>query len=149
MLQLVFGFVNAPLFATFLLGMFWKRTTGHGAFWGLLSGTFAAFIYHTIAITEGTTPSWIKGGALGQKLVFHSDMGKTFWMALAAWTVCMIVTMLISVLTKQQKSDEDLAGLVYSLTPHNAKSDDPWYKQPVTLGILVLLAALALNFIFA
>ena len=149
MLQLVFGFVNAPLFATFLLGMFWKRTTGHGAFWGLLSGTFAAFAYHTIAITAGTTPSWIKGGALGQKLVFHSDMGKTFWMALCAWTVCLVVTMLISVLTKQQKSDEELTGLVYSLTPHDAKSNDPWYEQPVTLGILVLLAALALNLIFA
>jgi SSS family solute:Na+ symporter len=42
MLQLVFSFVNAPLFATFLLGMFWRRTTGHGAFWGLVSGTLAA-----------------------------------------------------------------------------------------------------------
>jgi len=76
-------------------------------------------------------------------------MGKTFWMALCAWTVCLVVTMLISVLTKQQKSDEELTGLVYSLTPHDAKSNDPWYEQPVTLGILVLLAALALNLIFA
>jgi SSS family solute:Na+ symporter len=149
MLQLVFGFVNAPLFATFLLGMFWKRTTGHGAFWGLLSGTFAAFLYHTIAITAGTAPSWIKGGALGQKLVFHSDMGKTFWMALAAWTVCMIVSMLISVLTKQQKSDEELTGLVYSLTPKRKETGEPWYQQPVTLGVLVMIAAIALNIIFA
>ena len=46
MLQLVFAFVNAPLFATFLLGMFWKRTTGHGAFTGLLGGTLAAALHH-------------------------------------------------------------------------------------------------------
>ena len=52
-LQLVFGFVNAPLFATFLLGMFWKRTTGHGAFFGLLGGTLGAAIFHGLAIAEG------------------------------------------------------------------------------------------------
>src|SRR5690242_6668573 len=46
LLQLVFAFVNAPLFATFMLGMFWKRTTGHGAFTGLLSGTIAAALHH-------------------------------------------------------------------------------------------------------
>ena len=59
LLQLVFGFVNAPLFATFLLGMFWKRTTGHGAFIGLLSGTLAAALTHGLTIAEG------KGGWLG------------------------------------------------------------------------------------
>src|SRR5919112_1293699 len=41
LLQLVFAFVNAPLFATFALGMFWRRATGHGAFAGLLAGTLA------------------------------------------------------------------------------------------------------------
>ena len=52
-LQLVFGFVNAPLFATFLLGMFWKRATGHGAFSGLLSGTAAAALTHGLTVAEG------------------------------------------------------------------------------------------------
>ena len=52
-LQLVFGFVNAPLFATFLLGMFWKRATGHGAFVGLLSGTAAAALTHGLTVAEG------------------------------------------------------------------------------------------------
>jgi len=149
MLQLVFGFVNAPLFATFLLGMFWKRTTGHGAFFGLLSGTLAAAIYHTVAITAGTPPSWLKGGALAQVLVFHSDMGKTFWMALVAWTVCFLLTALISVITTQSKTDAELTGLVYSLTPKKKSEGEPWYEQPVTLGIVVLVAALALNLIFA
>jgi SSS family solute:Na+ symporter len=149
MLQLVFGFVNAPLFATFLLGMFWKRTTGHGAFFGLLSGTVAAAIYHTIAITAGSAPGWIKGGALAQLLVFHADLGKTFYMALVAWTVCFLVTVIISLATKRTKTDEELAGLVYSLTSKKHSEGEPWYMQPVTLGILVLAATLILNLIFA
>jgi SSS family solute:Na+ symporter len=149
MLQLVFGFVNAPLFATFLLGMFWKRTTGHGAFWGLLSGTAAAALFHMLAITAGSTPSVMKGGVLGQKFVFHSDMGKNFWMAIVAWTTCFVLTALISLMTKRTKTDEELKGLVYSLTPKQSATDEPWYMQPVTLGILVLIATLALNLIFA
>ena len=148
MLQLVFGFVNAPLFATFLLGMFWKRTTGHGAFWGLLSGTAAAALFHTMAIVDGAVPSWIKGGALGQKFVFHSDMGKNFWMAITAWTTCFLLTVLISLATKRTKTDQELTGLVYSLTPKPKSEGEPWYMQPVTLGILVLIATVALNIIF-
>ena len=53
LLQLVFGFVNAPLFATFLLGMFWKRTTGHGAFTGLVTGTVAAALTWGLTVAEG------------------------------------------------------------------------------------------------
>ena len=68
-LQLVFAFVNAPLFATFLLGMFWKRATGHGAFFGLLSGTVAAAIHHGLTISAGSTPG-VKGAwiAIGSHL---------------------------------------------------------------------------------
>src|SRR5205823_7933898 len=64
MLQLVFAFVNAPLLATFLLGMFWKRTTGHGAFFGLLGGTLAASIHHGLTLPEGASVG-VKGGWLG------------------------------------------------------------------------------------
>ena len=52
-LQLVFAFVNAPLFATFLLGMFWKRATGHGAFFGLVLGTLAAAVHHGLTLPDG------------------------------------------------------------------------------------------------
>ncbi len=149
MLQLVFGFVNAPLFATFLLGMFWKRTTGHGAFFGLLGGTLAAFIFHTLAISAGTTPGWIKGGAIRQIFVYHSDMGKNFWMALVAWTVCFVLTIAISLVTKQRKTDAELNGLVYSLTPKHKTEGEPWYMHPVTIGLAVLAATLVLNLIFA
>jgi Na+/proline symporter len=62
-LQLVFAFVNAPLFATFLLGMFWKRATGHGAFFGLASGTLAAALHHGLTLPVGA-PVGIKGGWL-------------------------------------------------------------------------------------
>ena len=64
LLQLVFAFVNAPLFATFVLGMFWKRTTGHGAFVGLLAGTLAAAIHHGLTLPAGAVAG-VKGGYLG------------------------------------------------------------------------------------
>ena len=67
MLQLVFAFVNAPLFATFLLGMFWRRTTGHGAFFGLLSGILAAAIHHGLTLPAGAL-TLVKGGWLGHVL---------------------------------------------------------------------------------
>ena len=73
MLQLVFGFVNAPLFATFMLGMFWRRSTGHGAFWGLLGGTAFAVLFHGLARPEAAGPiaTWadaIKGGWIAVKI---------------------------------------------------------------------------------
>jgi SSS family solute:Na+ symporter len=154
MLQLVFGFVNAPLFATFLLGMFWRRTTGHGAFFGLLGGTSGAATFHGLALSQGAEVG-IKGGWLAQALglqhvpfPFHSEMGQNFWMAIVAWTTCFVLTIVISLATKRIKTDEELKGLVYSLTPKPETAHEPWYKQPVTVGILVLLATILLNIIF-
>ena len=149
MLQLVFGFVNAPLFATFLLGMFWRRATGHGAFWGLLGGTLGAAIFHGLALTEHGTPG-IKGGWIAPKVIFHSEMGQNFWMAIVAWSACFGLTLLISLATARTRSDEELVGLVYSLTPKpEAPADEPWWQQPVALGVIILAATLALNVIFA
>jgi SSS family solute:Na+ symporter len=148
MLQLVFGFVNAPLFATFLLGMFWRRATGHGAFFGLLGGTVGAAIFHGMALPAGATPG-IKGGWLnGGSLHFTSEMGQNFWMAIVAWSTCFLLTIIISLATARNKTDEELKGLVYALTPKPETAHEPWYKQPVTLGILVLLATVILNIIF-
>ena len=84
-LQLIFAFVNAPLFATFLLGMFWKRTTGHGAFTGLLSGTVAAAIHHGLTLPAGAVPG-IKGGWLAVLHTYPSEMAQNFWTAIFAWT---------------------------------------------------------------
>jgi SSS family solute:Na+ symporter len=147
MLQLVFGFVNAPLFATFLLGMFWRRTTGHGAFWGLLGGTLSAAIFHGLALAKGCVPG-IKGGWLHPMFPFQSEMGQNFWMAIVAWSACFGLTVLISLLTRRTKSDEELKGLVYSLTPKPKSEDEAWYKRPVLVGVLVMIAVVILNLLF-
>src|SRR4051794_27524865 len=150
MLQLVFGFVNAPLFATFLLGMFWKRATGNGAFFGLLAGTLAAAIHHGITLPQGAT--WgFKGGWLtgGQWIahVYHSDMADNFWMAIWAWSVCFVATIVVSLITKP-RDERELVGLVYSLTERPKDEGGAWYNRPLTLGIIVLLMTAALNFFF-
>ncbi len=148
MLQLVFAFVNAPLFATFLLGMFWRRATGHGAFFGLLSGTCAAALHHGLTLPRGGEIG-LKGGFLGS--VFHtypSEMAQNFWTAIFAWTVCFAATILISLATKRTKSDDDLKGLVYSLTPRPKEEGVPLHKQPAVLGVVVLALTFILNWIF-
>jgi solute:Na+ symporter, SSS family len=147
MLQLVFGFVNAPLFATFLLGMFWKRTTGHGAFFGLLGGTLGAAAFHGLSLAKGAAVG-IKGGWIATQLHFHSGMGQNFYMATVAWTTCFVLTILISLATRRTKTDPELTGLVYSLTPKVKSEHEPWYQQPVTVGVIVMIAAIILNVIF-
>lgn len=150
MLQLVFGFVNAPLLATFLLGMFWKRATGHGAFSGLVLGTLAAAIHHGLTLPAGA-PIGIKGGWLtGGTWIAHTypkEMAANFWTAIWAWAICFVVTIVVSLVT-QPRDDKELVGLVYSLTERKKEYAGPWYEQPVTLGIIVLLMTAALNFIF-
>ncbi|MGH9898165.1 MAG: sodium:solute symporter family transporter, partial [Pyrinomonadaceae bacterium] len=115
LLQLVFAFVNAPLFATFALGMFWRRATGHGAFWGLLSGTLAATIHHGCTLPEGARVG-VKGGFITVAAVYRSELAQTFWTAIVAFSVCFAATVIISLLTRPRPADE-LKGLVYSLTP--------------------------------
>jgi SSS family solute:Na+ symporter len=148
LLQLVFAFVNAPLFATFLLGMFWRRATGHGAFFGLITGTLVAALHHGLTQPLGAT-TLVKGGWLGTVLhIYPSEMAQNFWTAIFAWVACFTLTIAISLLTRRQKSDEELKGLVSSLTPRTREEGIPWYKRPAALGGFVLLIALILNIIF-
>jgi SSS family solute:Na+ symporter len=148
MLQLVFAFVNAPLFATFLLGMFWRRTTGHGAFFGLLIGTAAAAAHHGLTLPLGAAAG-LKGAFLGTVLhTYPSEMAQNFWTAIFAWTSCFVATIVISLLTARTKSDEDLKGLVYALTPRLSDHDLPWYKRPAALAVVVLGLTVVLNVIF-
>ncbi len=146
-LQLVFAFVNAPLFATFLLGMFWRRATGHGAFFGLMSGTVAAALHHELTLPKGAVAG-IKGGLLDTLHTYPSEMAQNFWTAIFAWTVCFIATIIISLATQRNKSDTELKGLVYSLTPKPKEDGIPWYRHPAVLGALVLLATIVLNILF-
>jgi len=146
-LQLVFGYVNAPLFATFALGMFWRRSTGHGAFSGLVAGTLAAFVHHGLTIPAGAT-SLVKGGFLGAELhIYRSEMAQSFWTASWAFVACFVVTIVVSMATRPREAGE-LKGLVYSLTPKFKDTDIPWYRQPSLLAIIVLAATLVLNIVF-
>jgi SSS family solute:Na+ symporter len=145
-LQLVFSIVNAPLFATFLLGMFWKRSTGHAAFIGLASGTIGAMLHHGLTIAAGEHPG-IHGGWLHVIHTYPSDMAQNFWQAIFAFTINFTLTILISLVTKP-RPEKELVGLVYSLTPKPVEHHMAWYARPsyIAVGLIVLL--IGLNFIF-
>jgi SSS family solute:Na+ symporter len=143
MLQLVFSFVNAPLFATFLLGMFWMRTTGHGAFWGLVAGTGAAAVHYEVTIVAGASSLLPKIAILH---AYPSDMAQNFWGAIASWTTCFVVTAGISLVTTA-RSPEDLRGLVYGATTQS-RDDSVWYRRPGVLAVVVLACTVALNILF-
>src|SRR5579872_2494086 len=140
MLQLVFSFVNAPLFATFLLGMFWKRATGHGAFTGLLAGTTGAALTHGLTVAEG------KGGWIANLHQFPSTMAQNFWLAIVAWTMCFVVTIVVSLATRP-KAESELHNLVYGVTdiPHEEVA---WWRRPAPLAIIVAVLLIGLNIIF-
>ncbi len=145
-LQLVFAFVNAPLFATFVLGMSWKRTTGHGAFTGLVAGTLAAAVHHGLSLPAGA-PIGVKGGYLGTLWIFPSELAQSFWTAIVAWVTCFAVTIAVSLFTTP-RPDTQLRGLVYALTPKIDETSQRWYHRPPVLAGIVLALALALNLIF-
>ena len=146
-LQLVFAFVNAPLFATFALGMFWRRSTGHGAFSGLVSGIGAAALHHGLSLSAGSVPG-VKGGYFGVLATYPSDLAQTFWTAIIAFSTCFVVTIAVSLVTRP-RPDEELRGLVYSLTPRQTDASLPWIQRPAVLAVAVLGATLLLNLIFA
>jgi SSS family solute:Na+ symporter len=146
-LQLVFSFVNAPLFATFLLGMFWKRTTGHGAFTGLVAGTIAALLHHGLTIPADATPG-IHGGWISIVHHYPSDMAQNFWTAIFAFSVNLVVTIAVSLVTKP-RPDSELVGLVYSLTPKPVEHHLRWYQKPASLAWGVLGLLVILNLVFA
>jgi SSS family solute:Na+ symporter len=128
--------------------MFWKRSTGHGAFFGLLSGTLAAAIHHGLTQPAGAE-TLVKGGWMGSVLhVYPSEMAQNFWTAIYAFTAALLLTIIISLATRQTKSDEDMKGLVYSLTPRIREEDVVWYRRPAPLAIIVGIIAIALSIIF-
>jgi SSS family solute:Na+ symporter len=132
-MQLLFGFFNAPIFATFLLGMFWKRATGHGAFVGLAAGIAAGVLHHVLNTTH----------VIG----YASGMAAAFYGAIVSWTTCTVVTVAVSLATRPRPPGE-LTGLVYSLTGRSS-AGVAWYLRPRTAAIAVVVLALALNVYFA
>ena len=153
-IQLIFSFINAPVFATFLLGMFWARATSVGAFVGLACGTLTSALFHLCTIATGNDPGFAKGAWLTNMLhlppaqTYHSDMAKNFWMASFAFLGCFFITIVVSLLTSRTKSDEELKGLVYSLTEKVREPDQAWYATPAFFGTLLLVGCFALNVYF-
>jgi solute:Na+ symporter, SSS family len=145
-LQLVFSFVNAPLFATFLLGMFWKRTTGHGAFIGLVSGTGAAVLHHGLTMPLNAHAG-LHGGWIATMHTYPSDMAMNFYGAIWAFSVNFIVTILVSLMTRP-KPESELVGLVYSLTPKPVEHEMAWYEKPSTIAYGLIVMLVVLNIIF-
>lgn len=131
--QLLHGLFLAPLFGTFLLGMFWRRTTPWGGFAGLVSGTAAGLVLY--------------GMELMGTIQYGAPMAGNFWRAWWAWVVCFLVTIVVSLMTRP-KEDRELEGLVYGLTEKKEGVEDAWYKKPWVLAAAVLLITLALNIIF-
>src|SRR6266516_4285645 len=145
-LQLVFAFVNAPLFATFALGMFWGRATGHGAFTGLVAGMLAAAAHHGLSLPAGASVG-VKGGYLGVLATFPSELAQTFWTAIVAWVTCFLVTILVSLVTRP-RPEAELGGLVYGLTERPRDTVAHWYERPAVLAAGVLGLTVLLNVVF-
>jgi SSS family solute:Na+ symporter len=131
-MQLIFSFFNAPLFATFLLGMFWKGATPWGGFWGLLVGILAA-AGHFILYKTGVVS-------------YHSAMAANFYQACWAWLADFVVTIGVSLFTKK-RDPKELAGLVFGLTP-KPKAPARWYARPAVWGTLAVVISVLLYILF-
>jgi solute:Na+ symporter, SSS family len=143
-LQTLFGFFNAPLFATFILGMFWKRMTPTAGWAGLVSGTLAAVL--VAVLSEGSL------GGLSVGVLPISGQGASFVAAGAAFVVDIVVSVAVSTVTAP-KPVAQLAGLVYSETPREQRTDPEahllsWYQSPTKLAGISLVLVVILNVIF-
>ena len=135
-IQLLFSFFNAPLFATFIIGMFWKRTTPWAGFSGLVAGTAGAAAAH-----YGNSWDIIDLG---------SPQAAAFWGAIAAFVADAVVTVIVSLVT-QPKPVEELQGLVYGMAnpaDELTEEEKAWYRQPWLLAVGVLGLTLILSIIF-
>ncbi len=140
-MQAIFSWVNAPLFATMLLGMFVRWITPAGAFWGLLAGMVSS-----ITLFLAVKFQWIDPASITLSST-ASDMSANFWRAWWAWLICFGSTILISLFTKK-KPDEELVGLVKGLTPTPDQGNVPVYRRPEFIAVISLVILVILNIIF-
>jgi solute:Na+ symporter, SSS family len=143
-LQTLFGFFNAPLFATFILGMFWKRMTPTAGWTGLVSGTLAA-----VAVAFLSEDAF---GSASLGVIGLSGQGASFVAAGAAFVVDILVSVAVTMVTAPKPVSE-LVGLVYSETPKEQRTDPeahllPWYQSPTKLAGISLVLVVILNVIF-
>ena len=143
-LQTLFGFFNAPLFATFILGMFWKRMTAAAGWIGLVAGTLSAVA--VAFMSDGTF------GSASTGWIPISGQGAAFVAASTAFVVDVALSIVISLVTKP-KPAESLVGLVYSETPKEQRTDPneasyPWYRRTAPLAGVALVMVIILNVLF-
>jgi SSS family solute:Na+ symporter len=136
--QLLFSYFNAPLFATFIIGMFWRRSTPWAGLAGLIAGTIGAFVTHELY-------SW-------GSIHFGSAQSANFAGAIVAFVADAVVMVAVSLVT-QPKTEGQLRGLVWGLprdTPEDdfLRGDDAWYRSPWLLGIGALVLVVVLNVLF-
>jgi SSS family solute:Na+ symporter len=138
-IQLLFSFFNAPLFATFIIALFWKRATPWAGLAGLVAGTLGAAVTHYLN-------DW-------EVINLGTPQAAAFWGAGVAFIADAVVTVIVSLVT-QPKPDAQLRGLVWSLTPQRLRNparergEAGWYRSPMVLGLSVLAAAFVLNIVF-
>ncbi len=140
-IQAIFSWVNAPLFATMFLGMFWVRTSSAGAFWGLIAGMVSSFMMFIGIKFDWINPTWLTFSA------HPSDMSHNLWRAWWAWLICFVLTIVISLVTKP-KPKEELVGLVKGLTPVAKESGQKFYQKPAVVAIFSFIVFVILNIIF-
>ncbi|MFC1565167.1 sodium:solute symporter family protein [candidate division KSB1 bacterium] len=140
-MQAIFSWVNAPLFATMLLGMFVVWITPAGAFWGLVTGMLSSFGLF-LAVKYG----WIEGTLLTLSDQ-ASDMAANFWRAWWAWLICFVLTIVISLFTKK-KPKEELVGLVKGLTEEKIDRDIVYYRKPEFWAVISIVITIILNIYF-
>ena len=100
-----------------------------------------------MTIAVGNAPG-VKGGYLSVVKAFPSEMAQNFWLASFAFIACFVLTAGISLVTKRTKSDGELTGLVYSLTPKTVDASQAWFLRPAVLGTLLLIGCVVLNVLF-
>ena len=136
--QALFSFFIAPLFGTVVLGMLWKRATPKGGFWGLLAGT----------VSSVSMWAWVKVDPTALRYVALSsdarDMAENMYRALWSWIVCVVVTVVVSLLT-EPKPDSELVGLVYGVTPIPSEGNIPLWERPIFWGAIVFVVFVAFN----
>ncbi|NRQ51281.1 sodium:solute symporter family protein [Aeromicrobium stalagmiti] len=143
-LQTLFGFFNAPLFATFILGMFWKRMSASAGWTGLVAGTAAA-----VAVAFLSEDAF---GSASLGVIGLSGQGASFVAAGAAFVVDIVVSVVVTMFTRP-RAEKELAGLVYSLTPKESLVDPeekslPWFQSPTKLAGIGLAIVIVLNVLF-
>jgi SSS family solute:Na+ symporter len=139
--QALFSFFIAPLFGTVILGMLWKRATPAGGFWGLLTGTVGSV---ALWLWVKIDPTALRYVALSSHA---KDMAENMYRALWSWLICVIVTVVVSYMTRP-KPENELYGLVYGCTDVPKETGLVWYHKPLFWAGVILSVFIALNIIF-